>query len=635
YQIPDTRYQIPDTRYQIPDTIYLTKHTMLFATYCNYLSKLEQTASRLELAGIVSELLLELKKEANPEELKLAVYLLQGSLTPSYLKLEFNFSTKLLLRALSSYFAVNKDLAERYQELGDEGNLLEELTKNQIASPFTITELQQILLVIARKSGKDSQEFKQQKYRELIRQLSSLEAKYVTRIVLTKLRLGVSDKTIIDAISWAVTGDKELSERIERLFGINSDLGLIAQILLTKGIDSAEDSFKVQPGIPIAAKLVQREKKAEAVFARMPDCLIQPKLDGLRMQIHFHETKIAEIYDQNLSESEFSLISEPVKKTRVKIYSRNLEDITAMFPDVVAAVESIPDLKGMILDCETIGFNPENQQLLNFQETIKRKRKHNVVEKSSQIPVKVFAFDLLYLDNSEYPEQDLTRFPLIERTEILQKVLKASEQNTIKYLETNRITDLKILEKTFAQYVAHGLEGLIAKNPLSIYEPGTRNFEWIKLKAASHEELADTIDAVILGYYAGVGSRTKLGIGALLLGTYDPTTEIYYTVAKLGTGVTEAQWIEIKKTLDQYKTSALPDNVKIDKTLLPDVLVTPKIVVEVEADEVTKSKMHGAGVTPGFSLRFPRLKIFGRDKNPEQITNILELQRLFELRKKN
>jgi len=185
------------------------------------------------------------------------------------------------------------------------------------------------------------------------------------------------------------------------------------------------------------------------------------------------------------------------------------------------------------------------------------------------------------------------------------------------------------------------LEGIIAKDPNSYYQPGKRGYDWIKLKANTFSDLKDTVDGVIMGYYFGRGQRAKFGIGGFLVGVYNKETDTYQTIAKVGSGVKELEWEVFKDQLTTYQVNKLPLNYLINKDLWPDVLVEPKIVIEIDADEITLSKNHTAVVKDsqldksglGYSLRFPRLKTWGRDKLPEDTTTPLELQTLYNLGK--
>jgi DNA ligase 1 len=163
---------------------------------------------------------------------------------------------------------------------------------------------------------------------------------------------------------------------------------------------------------------------------------------------------------------------------------------------------------------------------------------------------------------------------------------------------------------------------------------GKRNFNWIKLKRHSAGHLNDTVDAVVLGYYFGRGKRAQFGIGAFLVGVYNPDRDMYETVAKIGTGLKDADWIDLKARLDKIQVSEKPHNVDCAPELAPDIWVQPEIVVVVLADEVTQSPLHAAGSGPeklGFALRFPRFMGYSIDKQATQATTAHEIEELFKL----
>jgi DNA ligase-1 len=193
------------------------------------------------------------------------------------------------------------------------------------------------------------------------------------------------------------------------------------------------------------------------------------------------------------------------------------------------------------------------------------------------------------------------------------------------------ITTSQELEAYFIQEIAAGLEGLVIKKPDSVYQAGKRSFNWIKLKYQASEKLQDTLDVVILGYYSGKGKRAQLGIGAFLVGIYNHEDDSYETVAKVGTGLTDSQWIELKKQCDQSAVLKKPNNVICADDLAPMVWIAPELVCEVLADEITISPIHTAGKTKntlGLALRFPRFVQYRSDKSAIQTTSIEELKTL-------
>jgi len=264
-----------------------------------------------------------------------------------------------------------------------------------------------------------------------------------------------------------------------------------------------------------------------------------------------------------------------------------------------------------------------------FQITIQRKRKHGVLEYAKEYPLKLFAFDLLYIEGEDY-----TVKPFIERRKKLEEVIP--QNNTLELSEMRLVETPKEIEEFFEDAISRGLEGIMAKRLDAPYTAGSRNFNWIKLKRSYKGSLSDSIDVVIVGYFYGKGARAKLGIGALLTAVYDPNTDTFKTVSKVGSGFTEEDWIRLKKLLDEIK---LPHrHPRVDSILEADVWVEPRYVITVVADEITRSPLHTAGRSleePGYALRFPRAVGFIRqDRNPEDANTVEEIIRLYNLQKR-
>ncbi len=583
---------------------------MKFYKFCEYLQEIEELNSRNEIIVVLAEMI----KGFEATELQAGIYLLQGRISPQFVNLEFNFSTKLLLRAFTGGNLSLDDLSKELLTIGDIGLLLASKVQGD-GQVLSLKYVYDTLYQIATLSGSGSQSRKMVAFHSLVSQMSPLEAKFCGRIVVGKLRLGVSDKTVLDSLSWAVTGDKSLKPLLEKAYGAMADLSLIASNLLFKGKKSLE-KFELQVGVPVSSKLVEREKDLEKLFSRLGSGLIvQPKYDGLRVQIHYSKKGLGNHMQ------EYGFIE---SRDCVRLFSRNMTNITDMFPDIIKEVEKFR-VDSVVIDSEVIGVDPLSGKFLAFQDTIQRKRKYGVVGKSKQIPVKVFCFDLLYLNGKSYLDK-----PIEKRLGSLKKVLVGCKSETMVMAESPQITELKTLKSKFDQYHKEGLEGLIAKKAGGFYEPGTRNFDWIKYKVKAQQDLADSFDTVVLGYYRGAGVRAKFGIGALLVGVYNPEREVFISIAKVGTGFKDTDWVLLKKRLDKNRLKELPKNMEINPLLMPDVLVSPEVVCVVEADEISKSKLHGEE-GQGFSLRFPRFKYLRDDKSSFQITTISEVERMFEL----
>jgi DNA ligase-1 len=310
------------------------------------------------------------------------------------------------------------------------------------------------------------------------------------------------------------------------------------------------------------------------------------------------------------------------------MFSRNLENMTHMFPELIEATLRQVKAKTAILDTEALAYNPDSEEFLPFQETTKRRRKHNITETAIKLPLKAFVFDMLYKNG-----KSLIDDPLTKRLKILAETIDTDD--TLIPAKTQEISDTKTLSLMLDDAITKGLEGVVVKKLSSQYEAGGRNFNWVKLKRNQTGELKDTIDCVILGYIVGRGKRTAFGAGALLVGVYDSDKDTFVTVSKIGTGLTDEEWQSIKKLTHGLEIDHKP--ARVESVITPSVWVKPEIVIEVLADEITRSPIHTAGAVinnevkePGYALRFPRLVSFrDKDKKAEDATTVKELIEMY------
>jgi DNA ligase-1 len=529
-------------------------------------------------------------------------------------------SEKSLLKALSNI--TSDDVQKKRDELGDIGDTVMEFVLNE-SSNLEITEIYESLWKVINNTGTGSVIAKANIVVSIFTKLSAIESKYFSRIVCGTLRLGSSVKTLLDSFSFILSQSKESREKLDYAYGVCADIGYIAKtVLKNKKIEDVE-IIKPAPGIPVLSRLVERSKSFEELQERMGDkYIIQPKFDGLRLQIHKSSDNFINTYSDRIwfkylpKEVNTSMFSQSVDS--VKLFTRNLEDVTKMFPEIVSSAINLK-CDSCILDGEVVGWNEKMNTFMTYQETMTRKRKYGIDKSSDQVPVKTFVFDILFLNGYELVSTDT-----IERSNIVKELLKDSKSDIVlsESLVVGNVTDL---ETNFNRWVEEGLEGLIAKQLTGEYTPGGRNFEWIKLKKSFMTKLSDSIDTVILGYYFGSGKRAQYGIGALLCGVYNPEKEIFESVTKLGTGITDAQLSQIKDRLDTLISKEKPKNVSIDPMLKPDVWVYPEVVCTIEADDITKSIQKGEVLAGGLSLRFPRMIEFDREKLPNEATTVSEL----------
>lgn len=567
---------------------------MKFLRLTEYFERLEATTKRLEMFDIMAELF----NEASSGDIDKIIYLSQGQLLPPFHGLEIGMSEKLLIRALSD--AANtptKKIEDLFKRSGDLGKTAEDLIKGK-GENLAVKKVYEELANIARTSGSGSVEKKIGLLSSLLRGVSSKEAKYISRFVIGRLRLGIGDPTVMEALALA-HGDRRMRPKLERAYNLCSDLGLVAKTLLEKGIEGV-NKFHVMVGYPIRMALCERLPSSEDIIEKMGQAAIEAKYDGFRVQIH---------KDGN----------------HIEMFSRNLERTTHMFPEIKDAVLRHINADTAIIEGEALAYNESTGELFPFQVTIQRKRKHGIEELAKECPLKYFAFDLLYVDGEDY-----TPKPFKERRERLEKIIK---KNPLIEPSELFITDKhEEITKYFEDAVERGLEGVVAKRLEAPYSAGSRNFNWIKLKRSYKGELADTIDVCIVGYFRGKGARTKFGVGALLGAVYEPKSDTFKTVTKIGSGFKEEEFMELKKVLDEISMSH--KHPRVDSVMEADVWVEPRYVVTVTADEITRSPSHTAGRDKngvGYALRFPRAVGFLReDKNPEDANTVKEITEMFE-----
>lgn len=572
---------------------------MLFGELAQYFRKIESTPKRNEMMEILADLF----KKTDNEEIDKIIYLLNGRVAPDYEKIEFGMSEKLVLRAISLALNISPlELEKSYKEVGDLGELVLKYSEDK-GRDLSVIETFKVLYEIANLAGEGSVDAKVNKLAYLINSLTPEGGKYLVRIVLGKLRLGVGEPTVMDALSFAKVKDKGLRPYIERAFNITSDLGYVAKVFWEGGVEALK-KLKVEVGKPIRMALAERVSRVEDIIKKLGKCSVEPKFDGFRCQIH-------------------------KKGDKVKIFSRNLEDNTHMFPDLVEAIlNQIPNNE-IIIEGEAISYNPETGEFYPFQITVQRKRKYNISEMIELYPLQLFAFDILYSDG-----EDITSLPYLRRRNKLEEVIKEGDKI---FVTKNIITnDPKEIQVFFEECITEGLEGIVAKRLDAPYQAGVRNFNWIKLKRSYQSHLIDTIDCVILGYFKGRGHRAKFGIGALLVGVYDRERDVFKTIAKIGTGPTEEEWVMFREVLDKISLNNKPNNV--ESLIEPDIWVEPKYVVVVQADEITRSPVHTCGREIdglGYALRFPRVIGFIReDKGAYEATTVEEVLNMYKTQKK-
>jgi len=545
-------------------------------------------------------ILADLFRAAHSREIGEICYLLQGRVVPLYDATEFGIADRFMIRAIALAYAVPEaTVMKEFKKCGDLGAAAEALHRGR--GKLSVSEVFKALDTLARVGGTGSQDKKIGLLADLLSHVDSLSSRYIVRIPLDKLRLGFSDMTILDSLSWMETGDKSLRLRLEDAYNVRPDIAYIATTVKSDGIKGLS-RVRAKVGAPILAALCQRLPTADEMIEKMGTVAVEPKYDGVRAQIHFQRGKF------------------------VASYSRNLENTTAMFSELSEIGREL-DANEVILDSEAVGFDPKTSKLIPFQETMTRKRKHDLVNARQLVPLRFFVFDILYKDG-----KDLLARPLSARRKILEQTLRQA-QGTHLMLSPQIVTEsANELRRYHDAQLNKGLEGAVVKKWESQYEPGRRGFSWVKFKEEEGKtgKLTDTIDGVIMGYSRGEGKRSEFGIGMFLVGVSKGDT--FVTITKVGTGVSDELWKILHTKLHAIKVADKPkEYADVNKLFTPDVWVAPSIVVEIAGDDLTRSPSHGAGV----AVRFPRLVRIRTDKSPRDVTTTDEVSAMFRGQKQS
>jgi len=554
---------------------------MKFLELARLYEKLEKTSSYIAMRDILSGFF----KKTPKDELEHAAYLTLGQISSQFADINLGMAGKMVIKSIALAGKQKEErILQQAKKLGDVGKVAELYAGR---GSLTVKTVFETLHKIAEAGGAGSQEKKISLLSQLLKQASPIEARYLARIVLGDLRLGVGDKTVLDALAVAYTGSKEARKELEQAYHVCPDVGEIARTIAHKGMKGIK-KIGVKLGVPIQSMLCQRIKDIEEVEKKMGyPVVVEEKYDGERIQVHKEGNKI-------------------------KLYSRRLEDITLQFPDVVEAIKRAVKAKKCVIDSEVMPVDKKGN-LLPFQLLMQRRRKYEVEAYVKKIPVALFAFDLLFVNG-----KSLIRESYKKRYALLQKYVR--EIGKINHALRKICNDSDCIEDLFNRTVERGGEGVVIKNLNGPYEAGVRGWNWIKWKPEYVKGLRDTFDLVVVGAYFGRGRRAGT-YGALLCAVYDSKKDRFETFCKLGSGFTDK---ELAGLLKKFKKIAhKPARLEISKSMVPDVWFDPRIVVEVTGAEITKSPNH----TAGYALRFPRF-LRWREKAPEEATTKKEILKM-------
>ena len=542
-----------------------------FSKFCNVIEKISST---LELTARIAEFI---KKIDDDKDLYNAVLFLMGRIYPPWDERELGVGVGLIYESIRIATGLSKNkIEELVKETGDLGKACEIALKNKtqltlFQEELTLQSLREVFDAISSLTGEGSQKRKIRMLADLYISASPLEARYLTRLILGEMRLGVGEGIIRDAIAkaWKVNVDI-----VERAYMITNDLGRVAVVAKNEGKEGLE-KIKIEMHIPVKMMLAQVAESIDEAVREMGNVAVEWKFDGSRIQAHWDGE-------------------------RITIYSRRLENVTKALPEIVDEIKANVK-KGVILDGEVIAV--KNGKPMPFQNVLRRfRRKYEVSKMMEKIPLIVYFFDVLYY-NAETID-----LPLKKRREILLSVINESERIKIaKQIITN---DTKEIERVYKEALDAGHEGAMLKNPSSLYIPGKRGKNWLKLKA-----VMETLDLIVVAGEWGEGKRSHL-ISSYELACIDPVTGKLQTVGKVATGFTDEdleELTELFKPLIEYEEGK-------------KIVFQPKYVFEVAYQEIQKSPKYESG----FALRFPRFVRLRDDKDVDEADTIERVAKLYE-----
>ena len=576
---------------------------MEFSIIAKTLENMEGTTKRLEL----TDFLVGLFKETSQDLLPKIVYLIQGKIRPDFEGIELGMAEKLAIRSLSKSSGTPvKKIQEIYQDDGDLGHSAEKILqlKKQttfVNEPITLERVYDTFFKIAKTEGKGSQDMKIKYISSLLNDATPMDGKFILKILLGTLRLGVADNTIIDALTIAFTGSKEKRHQVEDAYNVSSDLGKVAQVISEEGINGVE-KFQISIFNPVRPMLADRVKSESEALEKMgKKFAAEYKLDGERVQVH-------------------------LKNKQVILFSRRLENITKFYPDIVENISKSLKTREAILEAEAVAVNENTGEFLPFQELMHRRRKYNLERAVSEIPITLNFFDVLYFDG-----KNCLGLSYEERRKNLEEIVV--EDKFAKLVPMVTVTTDDQIEDFLENSINSGCEGLMLKSLEGQYRAGMRGSNWLKLKREYRNELGDSLDLVVIGAFFGRGRRTGR-YGTLLVATYNDENDTFSSICKVGTGFTDENLDQLYQILSNKVT--LKKNQKIDSGIESDVWFDPELVIEVVASEITLSPIHKTATNiirkgSGLALRFP--KFTGKirlEKSAEDASTDREIVALYQ-----
>ncbi|MHB8120079.1 MAG: ATP-dependent DNA ligase [Methanothrix sp.] len=547
-----------------------------FLAFAKLCQKVEAVSGSLEKIDLVAAFLADLDEV----ELSVACSYVMGTLFPPSLDLVMGVGPSILYEALAKACGCPAEqISEMLRATGDPGLVAAGIVEKrrpigfaafQKTEPLSIADVYERFVAIARASGKRSQDAKVKNLQFLFSQAGSLEARYIARLAIEDMRIGIGEGGVRDAVARAFSKSGADAENVERAYNLTNDMGLVA-VAARRGTLS---QLSVMINHPIKMMLAQLGESIASALGEIGTAAIEWKYDGARVQIHKEGDSVA-------------------------VFSRRMENVTASLPEIVLAARQIT-AKSAILDGEAVAIGKDGRPMA-FQEIMKRiRRKYNVEKLAAQIPLRLFLFDLIYLDG-----KSVTHLPLSERRALLEKIA-----NPTLLADQVLSGSVEATEEIYRQALNAGHEGLILKNPTSVYAPGKRGKNWLKIK-----QVMETLDLVVIGAKWGEGRRASF-LGSYRLGCLDTATGNLLDMGFVATGLTDEALAEL--------TEMFRELILLEKGM--EVEIKPAVIFEVAYEEIQRSPNYSSG----YALRFPRMVAVRDDKSLEEADSLERVVSLYK-----
>jgi len=600
--------------------------------------KVGATSKRLEITEIMTQVFRAVIV-GTPTDLLPAVYLSINKIAPEYMGMELGIGESILINSIAEACGSSaKVIKEKYQAVGDLGVVAAGNRSNQKQlfkpKPLTLPQVFRELKLIAQTSGNKSQNEKKKIICKLLSSSTAVEARFIIASMQGKLRIGLAEQTVLVALAQAVAlsgiagadnralrGDRhqkalqDAENVVKMAFSEKPSYDVLVSELLNRGCKDLLTHVFLTPGIPTKPMLAKPTKGISEVLDRFSDVdfVCEYKYDGERAQVHLLEDGT------------------------IKIYSRNLEDHTPKYPDIVDFLPKCvkPGVKSFVIDCEAVAFDRENNKILPFQQIQGRARK-GVALDDIKCNVCLFAFDILFLDGKPLLREDLeTRRAALREAFIEVPGMFAWTQSATKA----QLGGVEEIQEYLNESVNGMCEGLMVKtlSKDASYEPSRRTFNWLKIKKDYLAGCTDSFDLVPIAGYMGRGKRTGV-YGAYLLASYDEESESWQAITKCGTGFSD----EVLKThtafFNDHKVDSQPSYYQFssesNSAQEPDQWFEPCQVWEIMAADLSISPVYQSAcglVDPdkGIALRFPRFMRIRDDKTPEHATNSEQVAEMY------